>query len=544
MRKTGLRILSAILLCALLFAGCANNNPQSTNKPDDSAVVLPTPTPAADIIPNADGKLYMYVPRNAVLANPLTVNTEVMQSMYSLIFESLIELDESAMVVPCLASSWTRSETDQNTWVFSLRENCKWQKDRGQFTGKDVVDTIEAIRELGEDNYYYECIEDIVRYSYSETEPYKLSITFSHPGLSAVAKLTFPIIKTSALDAQIPIGTGAYEVVRSNDTSTVLQANQNWWKRAPYISQITYLVRDSEEIALDSYSAGQLNFITTSALYSGTYRESNHTNVVDFMTQDMEVMLFNHKKALLKDSRMRRALAYCVNRQEIISYVYMNKAHECDVPIAPDAYAYDGAYKLYDYNTEKALSLLTELGYSDNDDDGKLELGVSTSELTLRLLVNTVSQNMIRSDAAKKIQEQFAKVGITVEVIEAEFNREDGGEYLRMLKEGDFDIALCGFNMSMAYDLRAVLSSSGDRNYGRYSSAEMDSLVTALYMSKDEAETRANAGALMKGFTEELPFMVLYYRMNSLIYTSELKGVTALRKPDILRNIENWYMYE
>ena len=113
-----------------------------------------------------------------------------------------------------------------------------------------------------------------------------------------------------------------------------------------------------------------------------------------------------------------------------------------------------------------------------------------------------------------------------------------------MLKEGDFDIALCGFNMSMAYDLRAVLSSSGDRNYGRYSSAEMDSLVTALYMSKDEAETRANAGALMKGFTEELPFMVLYYRMNSLIYTSELKGVTALRKPDILRNIENWYMYE
>ncbi|MDO4568467.1 MAG: ABC transporter substrate-binding protein [Clostridia bacterium] len=530
----------ALLMLAAQALGCTQTDPGQTGSPDPSTLVLPTPTP--QVVPLSGGELTMYMLRNAMSADPLDVNTEEVLSLYSLVCESLVELDESGMLAPCLSSAWQRSETDANTWIFTLRDNVTWHSGEA-FTAADVASTVELIRERGADCYFYPYIEDIISCSYDAGEPYTLRITFAHSGLSAVKKLVFPIVKTDSLEGESPIGTGPYAVVSVSDESVRLDANDAWWRRAPYITTVRYLVRDSEEIALNSLSAGQLNFMPTSVLYSGSYREEGRLNVMDVLTQNMEVLLFNRDSGPLRSVDVRRAIAFSIDRSQIISYVYMNKAHECDVPIAPDSYAYDGSYKVYDYNRNQAIVLFDAAGYSDTDGDGKLENVSTGTELTLRLLVNTVRENTIRVDAARYIADQLAEIGVTVEIVEAEYEADGGGEYARMLRDGEFDIALMGVNTPRYLDLRAVLSSDGELNYGGYASQEMDELVDALYLAQDDAQVRSAAALLMEKFTDELPFMVMYFRMNSIIYTDQLMGLNAARKPDILRNIENWYMY-
>lgn len=102
--------------------------------------------------------------------------------------------------------------------------------------------------------------------------------------------------------------------------------------------------------------------VFTSSLSVGRYREDGVTNVMDVMTQTAEVMLFNYGNSELSNPLVRQAIAYAINRSAIITNVYMNRARACDVPIAPDSWLYNSRSKVYDYNTELALSLLIKLG--------------------------------------------------------------------------------------------------------------------------------------------------------------------------------------
>lgn len=111
-----------------------------------------------------------------------------------------------------------------------------------------------------------------------------------------------------------------------------LVANEAWWKQRPYLDAITFLERDSNDTALASYRAGQLDMVPSSNTSVGSYRDDN-TIVLDIMTQTAELLLINNTNANLRDINVRKALACALDRGQIISNIYMNRAQPCDVPI-------------------------------------------------------------------------------------------------------------------------------------------------------------------------------------------------------------------
>lgn len=541
------RAISTILCIAFCFVlvGCAGNSGKAhEEKPQQSPVVEGTPallaaTPAPK--PQRGGTLRLAMPENAATNDPIGVNTKEMLGFYGLIYESLITIEADGTVSPCLAENWS-SDADGFTWTMNLRSTARWQDTGLPVSAADVVHTFSLITQ-GEGDGYYSYVLNSVE-SIEKGEGNSVIVKMKRPGITALYALHFPIVENPATaSSQFGAGTGPYMVESKNDEKTVLKTNPNWWKEQPYIEKIEYYPRGSNEISIASYVAGQLDMVFTSSLSVGKHREDGVTNVYDVMTQNVEMLLFNFDNAELSNVLVRQGIAYAINRSEIITNVYMNRARECDVPIAPDNCLYDVNSKVYDYNREMALALFEQAGWADSDGDGYLEKnGSRYDELTLRLLVNK-SMDSEREMAAGSIAAHLESIGIHTEIVSAGYALGDNNsEYMAKLENGEFDLALAGFNIAGDYDLLPYLARDGARNYGKYGIATPAELAMELNNARDDETCRAAASALQMAIVDQLPFITLYFRLSSIMYHASINGIGAEREPDLMANIAAWYI--
>jgi len=525
--------LCLVFVCVFtVFAGCG-----APVEEDTLAVPTPVPEPA----PASGGVLRLPMPVNPDLSDPLKVNTEELHMLFSLVFEGLIRCDEKNQLIPALAENWSSDESGKH-WTFHLRRGVKWHGTDAVLSARDVKYTIDRIASMQES--YYSYVTDAVE-NVSIVDEYTLRITMKEAGLSQLYALIFPVMR-SGEDKELPSGTGPYRFANYNtrDDVVTLTANESWWRQTVHISTVVFVSRASNDTALASYAAGQLNMVPTSSLNAGRYREEGVTTVLDIMTQQAEMILVNHADSILKDINVRKAIAYGIDRSELIANIYMYRAMPVDVPIAPDSWAYEGKSKIYDYNPAQAKTLLADAGWKDIDNDGILENRLrGNQELKLTLLVNENTDVNARRDAANLIAEQLAELGIVITVETAAFSiADDDSDYLTRLQNGDFDLALAGFNLSRSGDIRPYIASDGEYNYGSFYDATLTGLTKALVNAVDEKSYRDAAGAMQLEFVNQLPCIMLYFRYNSIVYSNDIMGVGAIREPDIFRNVESWYM--
>lgn len=495
------------------------------------------PTPTAS--PVRGGTLRLAMPENADTSDPLSVNTKEMLGFFSLIYESLIEIDQNGVVTPCLAENWSCDDTGL-IWTMKLRSSARWQDSGLTVSASDVIYSFQCIKQSG--GYYSYAADRIDNIQAGENGT--VIVTMKQQGLSSLYALNFPIKEspTTAVSER-GAGTGPYIISSVIGERVVLEANKNWWKEEPYINKIEFYQRSSNDVSIASYAAGQLDIVFTSSLSVGRYREDGVTNVLDIMTQTAEVMLFNYNNEELANKLVRQAIAYAIDRSTIITNVYMNRARACDVPIAPDSWLYNSRSKVYDYNTELALNLFEQAGWADTDGDGYLEKnGRRYDEMTLRLLVNK-STDSTRETAAGVIASQLEAIGIHVEVVTAGYTLgDDNSEYVQSLENGEFDIALTGFNLSRDCDILPYIDASGEYNYGGYRNDSLSIMAKTLNTARDESACREAADALQMSFVEELPFATLYFRLSSILYNASVCGLSDEREPNPLSNIANWYI--
>lgn len=536
--KPLIKALAALIAALMLFcAACARGNGgDSTPAPS----VTEEPAPEASPAPAQGGKLRMAMPENLQVGNesydPLIVNTEEALQLYSLVFEPLIAIDETNALVPCLAINWSVSPNAANAWVVNLREGVRWHSG-DTLTADDVIYTWELLQSLGSESYYRKSLSSIL--GMTRIDATTLLVTMSSPGILELYSLNFPIVKRNGA---VFCGTGAYRVLSYSEDRISMAANPNWWDRTAYITELEFLARDSNETALASYSAGQLDLVPTALLAAGKYGDAGVTVVRDYMTQGMETLLFNHRRSLTINSDFRRAVAHSINRTRIIANVYMNRARSCDVPVPPDSWLYNGSSQQIDFNPTLADQYFAKAGLRAGEDE---LLYHGTEPVTLTLLVSATSENTTRSDAASAIAAQLAARGITVEIVTAAHSYgQQESEFLTALRQMNWDIALVGFNLSRSNELSPYLSTNGANNFGAYPGELFTADLRDARSAPDEESLRARFYDIQTRFLEELPFLVLYFRLNSLVARASLKGVSAIREPALLRNIKNWYLKE
>ena len=532
-------IISIFLLAAVVITGCGGSvTPEPTEAPATSE---PTKAPYGSPV----GRIRLPMPENMADAedcDPIGVRTEEMYQLFSLVFDTLIGVNGSNMLVPSLAMSWRSG--GERIWLISLRQGVTWH-DGSSFTADDVVSTYDRIRRQT-DGYYSDAAENIV--SLMKLDESTIRVEMRSAGLSALYCLNFPITKANS--DEVLMGTGAYRLESMTDEEIKLTVNTDWWGGTPQIETVEFLARGSNDLAIASYEAGMLDFVPTNSLTAKQYSSAGETVVASCMTQQMETLLINHNNTHLRKREFRSAIAHLVDRSSIIANVYMNNARSCDMPVPPDSWLYDSSQVVYGYDRELALSLLTEQGYTI-DEDGNI--GYFGEKVSLRILVGSTPENSVRAEAAQLIADSLTSFGIGVELITANHDTASASpdpeseapysgdtEFVRLLREGNWDLALVGFSLSESNSLSKYLTPSGSNNFGHYSSETMTSLIEIMDSAVDEASLREAAYAVQSEFAEELPFIVLYFRLNSVIYSADIQGIGQLREPRLLENMKDW----
>lgn len=696
--KRGLCLL--LIIAMLASAACAPSNTEGENPGADS--------PEAYYTPQSGGTLRLPMPENARLDTPYIVNTEEMLNLFSLVYEGLLEIDNTGRLNPAVAESWVRSQEDSSTWILNLRKNVVFHTG-ARLTAQDVLYSYGTLRgyvtgdysfrdsiqntpqntdipDAGEtDAPYNEPDEDTGDHGDSddpddvfETEPpqdepmqtdepedngeaffapdaayrftdendpddptppdpdidpdpdpeqptdppsdtdepsytdpviddptdepidpgvsgepqtaapgvtnrpqnnvvlttappeptykpieadasyysyniakirsmkvideYTVSVTMNTEGISALYALTFPIIPSCAGlsegEKDLLPGTGPYRVASASEETVSLVVNPDWWKQKPYIANIVFEARVNNETALASYEAGQLNMVPTSQLSVGKYRKEGETNVLDVMTQEAELMIFNYQNGVFADATLRKAINYAIDASRISSNIFMNRAHISDVPVPPDSWFYNTESNIYEYNPTYADEILRNAGYLDRDGDGILESPTGV-KLSFTLLTNSTADNTTRRNLAELIASQLLDSGIELIIETAPYYLDEAhneSQFIRRLESADYDIALIGVNLSRDGDLTELLSPEGGLNYGGLNFPEIFASAKAILEAEDETHMRDASYKFQTEFVDTLPFITLCFRQNSIVYSADIYGVENLREPDLLKN--------
>ena len=231
-------------------------------------------------------------------------------------------------------------------------------------------------------------------------------------------------------------------------------------------------------------------------------------------------MLFNNQDPVLKDPRVRRAIALALDRRSIVAAKYGGRAVLATGILPPTHWAYNPEVARYDHDIARARQLLDEAGLRPNARGVRLHLVYKTSADAFRVTI------------ARVIAGQLAAVGIDVEVRSFEF-----GTFFADIKRGNYQIATMqspeivepDFHYWFFHSSRFPTTKDPDgSNRWRYKNPAIDMLVEAGRAELDLAKRKQIYGEVQRIIAEDLPIVPLWHEDNVVLSNVDVKGYTIV----------------
>jgi len=465
-----LRILLGIILLVMVWA-C--DNPQDNSLPGVEKAL--TPEYGDTFIEASIG--------DASTLLPVLASDSASYEITGLVYNGLMRYDKNFKPEGELAESWEIS-ADNLQITFHLRKNVKWH-DGAPFTSADVLFTYQLYIDPHTPTAYAESFKQVK--SVATPDPYTVVVSYDKPYAPALMSWSTAIHPKHLLEGQDitksplarkPVGTGPYKFVEwSSGEKIVLEANPDYYEGMPYIKRVVYRIIPDPSTQFLELQTGSLDFMGLSPLQ---YDRQTDTpafhrlyNKYRYLNFGYTYLGYNLKRPLFRDKRVRQALSFAINKQEIIDGVLLGYGAVATGPYKPDTWVYNPKVPRYDYNPEKSRQLLKEAGWSDRDGDGILDKDGKPFSFT----IVTNQGNDLRAKAGEIIQRRFKDVGVDVQlrIIEwATFLKE-------FINPGNFDATILGWSGGPEPDQYNIWHSSktGPRqlNFIGFKNAEVDQLL-------------------------------------------------------------------
>ncbi len=445
-----------------------------------------------------------------------------------LIFDALVKKDEHYELQPWLATSW--EQPDALTWVFHLRDGVRFHDGR-PLEAPDVAYTIETLIDGSLVTAKGGNFATVDRVEAKDRLTVVVHMRRPDAGLLFnVSDGLFGVVPRGSgrYFGLHPIGSGAFKFVSAvQDKEVILERNHDYWSTTPEVPAGARRVeRVRFEVVPDAItSALELkkgsadlasNVVTLDMVH--TLESAANLQVESGAGSPVVYVTFNVTDILLKDKRVRQAVACAIDRQAIVDAIWRGQARLADtlLPVGHWAAATDAELAQYPHDVGRAQRLLEEAGFPAGKDGVRLRLTMKTStDETTRLM-------------AAVLQQQLRAAGIRLEIRSAEF-----GTFYADVTKGAFQIyALRWIGSNEDPDIFRYAYGSGSfppkgGNRGRYSNSRVDALLADASSSTDRAGRKANYVEVQKILAEELPGIPLWYPNNEVIHTRRVQGVVA-----------------
>jgi peptide/nickel transport system substrate-binding protein len=477
------------------------------------------------------------------------------------LFLSLVQFewnDESGDLTPkpMLASSWEWA-SDSSSIIFNLRDDVVWS-DGIKFNAEDVVYSFDIYSDPIVQSRYYGAFKNLYK-DYEEhidinktleiLNPYKLKINFIHGSASSLLDVVYPIIpkhiyekldrkniSTSEINFN-PVSNGAYKLKKwERNQMVVLEADKkSFLYKKGMIDEIIFKIIPDYNSRITQLKKGEVDFCElVKPADTKDLKNVNHLVIetvkgreYDYLgLSNIDLEKYSKNKAvypnkLFGSKKVRKALAFAINKKEILSE-YLNNYGELAVTPVSSIFKlyYDKELKPIQYDVDEAKRLLEEEGWVDRNNNGVIEKnGV---EFTFTLYIP--SGNPLREFASTVISNNLKVIGVEMKLQKLEL-----GAFIENLYTKKMDAWMISSYIPVPLDLKTVWYSDLEKtpnNFSSYQSKDNDKIVEELEKRISDAEKKDLYIKFQKNIYQDYPVVFLYWTDNIIIHNKRLGNMT------------------
>lgn len=430
------------------------------------------------------------------------------------IYDCLVKDNGSGEYVAHLADSIDISD-DGMTYTFTVRNDVKFSNGT-PLTPADVKFSIDRTIAKG-------WAFDMTRYinSVEVADDASVVVELNAPFnglLGSLASPYFSIMSKNYVEEvgddiikRKPIGTGPF--VLSNWVSgdhLELVANEDYFSDKPFLKKVTYKVVSDKSTAIMALESGELDlFDDVDVNDIAMVKANSDLQFQSTAKAGVLSMCLNNEVEPLNDIRVRQAIAYALNRNDIITGVYQGYSEAADSPIPPSCDGYSTNVKQFPRDTEKAKALLADAGFPEG--------------LTLTMSIQAPYRSM-----ATVIQANLKDVGITLDIDILEPSAFSSTVYA----EGNYEVCIRGW-IAMFPDAYSMLFCQYHEdcygptgNLSHIRDKDLNKLLDDAAIASETDKVDAY-DAVVQHITDNAYEMPLVISFNNVAARADLKGLSV-----------------
>jgi len=434
----------------------------------------------------------------------------------NLIFDDLLSRGDDLNVAPGLAERW--EIPDPLTYVFHLHRGARFHDGR-PLTSRDVKWTFDSllqgkIRSTKAAVYKFvdhlDAPDDGTIIFHMKESDASLLWNLSDGAIGIV-----PYGSGDEITLH-PIGSGPFKFVSAEtDREVVLERNDDYWGEKAKLARVRFAVVPDETTEALELRKGSgdvmINSITPDTVV--TLARDRNLEVERGAGTRLAYLGFNLRDAILKDVRVRQAIAYGLDRRPMIEYLWRGEAEPARSVLPTQSWAYNPEVPDYQHDPEKAKQLLDAAGYpAVNGVRFHITMKTSTDPNT-RLMVAVM-------------QQQLRDVGIVLDIRSFEF-----ATFFSDVQHGAFQmygLRWIGGNedpdiFEYAFHSSKFPPNGANRDY--YSNPRVDALIDQARREIDPKARKPLYAEVQSILAQELPYIDLWYLDNVLVHTKRVRNL-------------------
>lgn len=484
---------------------------------------------------------------DASYLNPILASDSASGDINGLVYNGLVKYDKDINLVGDLAKSWEISQ-DGLVITFFLHEDVRWH-DGIPFTAKDVKFTYEKLIDPKVKTPYSSDFEKVLKVEV--LDKYTLRISYKEPFSPGLASWGMGIVPRHIFNKgdfntnpanQHPVGTGPYIFKEwRRDEKIILEANPDYFEGRPYIDRYIYRIIPDQAVEFLELKAGNVDMM---GLTPHQYKKEinfpkfrQQFNSFRYPSFGYTYLGYNLLNPLFKDKRIRQAIAYAINKEEIIEGIVLGLGRPATGPFPPTSWAHNPSVKQYPYDPDKAQKILTNIGWKDTDNDGILDKKGKKFEFTIM----TNQGNKMRALCAEIIQANLKKIGIKVNIHIIEWS----AFIHQYIDKKKFEVVILGWGLSRDPDCFSIWHSSqideGKYNFISYENKEVDNLLIKGRRVFDQKMRKQIYYRIHTILAEEQPYTFLYVGDALPVVNKRFHGI-KVAPLGIGYNFIKWYV--
>ena len=447
--------------------------------------------------------------------DPQKATDSVSRSIIKLINQTLVYIDNEGNIVPELAQEITKVSPKET--LIKIKNDIKFSNGE-TLTIDDVLFSLERAKaspKMSQDLYMIESFEKV------DDRTLKINTLYDAGNLlHKLASGGVAIVNKKAFeeDENNIVGTGMFKLKEwVAGEKLVLERNEFFKDSKSNIDTLVVKFVPEANSRMIMLETGEIDLARDLLpLDFKKISEDTKFTTVEIETPSNMFLGFDLRNELLADKRVRQAIAYAINNEDLVKTVFNGSASVATSPVPKITTGHNENSNNYPQNIEKAKQLLAEAGYPNG--------------FNIELFVSEDNQ---RIDMAVIIQDNLKKIGINAEIKTFQW-----AAYVSTIENPNIikPLFIMSWNISnddpdeVLYPLYHSSQIDAHTNVVFYKNEKFDNLISKARETTDKEKRIELYKKAQDIIQEELPHYAILYPMQNFAYKKSIKGIEVNKR--------------